>query len=305
MARKRTRSTHKQVLHRIHARRKAAQKKLEAQFAHVLEKLNSLEFDLSKLRHRSAQVLSATALAGALLATTPVISAQLESEPIRREAAETPEQLQERTHRELLHVLPSNIGPLSPSTEAHISDVLKRTLGIRATAVLEDQHLNTSYGYIGAEQHLPRFAGDSIGLHDALQFKGITAGRGAFGYFAQNHTGLTEEAIQQKKYYVVVQTLYLPNWNKDHRWLKEWYKFRKVLVVNPVNGKSMVAVIGDAGPAAWTGKQFGGSPELMEYLQLKDGRQKGGVILFFVDETHGQVALGPVESKLPAFLASH
>ncbi len=66
-------------------------------------------------------------------------------------------------------------------------------------------------------------------------------------------------------------------------YLREWYKYRKVLVVNPDNGKTIVAVIADAGPAAFTGKHFGGSPEVMAYLGFNVGMQKGPVVLFFVD----------------------
>lgn len=49
-------------------------------------------------------------------------------------------------------------------------------------------------------------------------------------------------------------------------YLRDWYKHRKVLIVNTENGNAVVAAIGDSGPAAWTGKQFGGSPEVMEHL---------------------------------------
>ena len=59
-----------------------------------------------------------------------------------------------------------------------------------------------------------------------------------------------------------------------------------------------MAVIGDSGPAAWTGKHFGGSPEVMAYLELNRGKQKGAVILFFVDDQNNKVPLGPLESKV-------
>ena len=72
---------------------------------------------------------------------------------------------------------------------------------------------------------------------------------GAWGYFAQNRNELNDELSQMEKYYVAVQTLYLPGWNKEQPALKEWYKYRKVLVINPNSGRSVVAVIADAGPA--------------------------------------------------------
>ena len=106
---------------------------------------------------------------------------------------------------------------------------------------------------------------------------------------------MTDDLVQKEKYYVAVQTLYLPDRNTRQPELKDWYKHRKVVVVNPINGKSIVAVIADAGPASWTGKHFGGSPEVMAYLGLNVGMQKGPVLLFFVDDTNNQIAIGPLE----------
>jgi hypothetical protein len=92
----------------------------------------------------------------------------------------------------------------------------------------------------------------------------------------------------------VVQTLYLPDWEVRHRYLVGWYKYRKVLIVNTNNGNAVVAAIADAGPAAWTGKHFGGSPEVMDYLG-GSRYKKGPVILFFVDDPENKIPLGPYE----------
>jgi hypothetical protein len=68
-----------------------------------------------------------------------------------------------------------------------------------------------------------------------------------------------------------------------------------MLVVNPHNGRAIVVVIGDAGPAEWTGKHLGGSPEVMKYLERVDGRARGPVLYFFIDDPEDRVPLGPVE----------
>ena len=57
----------------------------------------------------------------------------------------------------------------------------------------------------------------------------------------------------------------------------------------------MVADVADAGPANWTGKHFGGSPEVMGYLGLNVHMQKGAVLLFFVNDPNAEIPLGPVE----------
>ncbi len=67
-----------------------------------------------------------------------------------------------------------------------------------------------------------------------------------------------------------------------------------MLVVNPDNGKAIIADIGDAGPAEWTGKSLGGSPEVMKHLERVDGADKGPVVYFFIDDPKDNIPLGPV-----------
>jgi hypothetical protein len=293
-------SKHARIVAHLKKRTSHAREKLSTHYPHVERKLKSLNLDLSDVRRHSAKVLSTAALASGMMMASPMFQSTIF--PTHEESPLSKRQLEEHLSRELSKILPQKIEALSPEAEDQASKTIASILGIKATASLDGNHLNTSFGYIGAEQHMPRYPGDTIYGHD-LQSKGITPGLGAFGYFTISQNELTEEDILKEKYYVAVQTLYLPNWKKDHKWLKDWYKFRKVLVVNPKNGKSVIAVIGDAGPAAWTGKQFGGSPELMATLELKDGRQKGGVLIFFLDDQDNPIALGPVDMKLGRYLA--
>jgi len=109
---------------------------------------------------------------------------------------------------------------------------------------------------------------------------------------------LTPKLELTEKYYAVVQTLYLPTWQKDLKFLREWYKYRKVLIINTKTGTAVVAAIADAGPAAFTGKQFGGSPEVMHLLGLGGGPRRGKVLLLFVDDPQDQIPLGPVKASM-------
>jgi hypothetical protein len=195
-------------------------------------------------------------------------------------------------------ILPEEIKPLTESEEIQVSQIFHDLYGIHASAELEGNRLNTDYGLIGAEQHLRRYPGDTATQHDALPQAGITPGRGAWGYFAPSKDLLTPDLIAKEKYYVAVQTLYLQDWQTRLSYLRDWYKYRKVIVANPRTGRAIVAVVADSGPAYWTGKQFGGSPEVMSYLESRDGRQKGPVVLFFVDDPEDKVPLGPLEYNL-------
>jgi hypothetical protein len=191
---------------------------------------------------------------------------------------------------------------LSSEEEKKAGELLSAHYGIAVAAELEGKRLNRSYGYIGAEQHLARYPGDTMESHfdnpdDAAKYwsSGMAPGLGAWGYFVPGGQQMSETDVQREKYYLAVQTFLSPNFNQRISEYRDFYKFRKMLVVNPNNGKAVVAVIGDAGPAQWTGKSLGGSPEVMKYLERVDGRAKGPVLYFFVDDPNDTVPLGPVE----------
>ena len=194
--------------------------------------------------------------------------------------------------------LPKNVSHLSADNERILTEEISKTTGVKVTAELDGNRLNTSYGKIGLEQHIPRYPGDNIhehfdsGVSSSIYGKsGITRNRGAFGYFAPNKFALTPENIEEEKYYVVVQTFDIPGYNSSKA---AWYKHRKVLVVNTENGRAAVGDIADSGPAKWTGKSFGGSPELMDHLQMYRGSRKAKVLIFFIDDATGAVKLGPI-----------
>jgi len=249
-----------------------------------------------KIREHARKLLTSGALAGSLLLSSP----QFPTIPniSNKQAEVTTASVNESLSSKLSSILPKKIEPLSPEKETEISHLLFSTFGINAVPKLGDTKLNHVYGLIGAEQHLPRYPGDTVSQHDEYQKSGITPGLGAWGYFARSKSELTEDLEQKEKYYVAVQTLYLSDWPTRFKYLCDWYKYRKVVVVNPINGKSVVAVIADAGPASWTGKHFGGSPEVMAYLGLNVGMQKGPVVLYFVDDPEDEVSLGPLEYNL-------
>jgi hypothetical protein len=206
--------------------------------------------------------------------------------------------------RDLSIVLPTTVQPLTEDQEKIIGQTLTRHFQIPVSATLQGKKLNRSYGLIGAEQHLMRYPGDTMESHfntanEANDFysSGMAPGRGAWGYFAQSQAEMTEKDVEREKYYIAVQTFLSPGFTENVNELYNFYKFRKMLVVNPENGKAMVAVIGDAGPSQWTGKHLGGSPEVMRYLERVDGAQKGPVLYFFIDDPGDTIPLGPIQVK--------
>lgn len=300
--------------------------KLKLKHYEAVAKLNELHYeatdqlrkkgiDIDRVREHSAKLLSAGTLAGTLMLSAPDQARLLPPPQELYTASSTAEDTNNPTipamspKATLLsgikQILPEKPRPLDRTEEKYLEQLFEKTTGIKAKATLEGEHLNTTYGYIGAEQHLIRYPGDSLAQHavpeeglgyeynDILE-EGIAPGKGAWGYFAPSKAAMTKELEETERWYAVVQTLYLPDWNVRQPHLKNWYKYRKVLILNVDNGNAVVASIADSGPAAWTGKHFGGSPEVMDYLG-GPRYKKGAVVLFFVDDPQNQVPLGPVD----------
>jgi len=261
--------------------------------------LDETAIDVSRFRHRSKDVLAVASMAGSMMMQGS-INAQAAQQLIDQTDDKNREILSHVTQDEYLtlidklkSVVTLPVGHMDNEQELYLEQQLTDLLGFEVTAELEGHRLNHTIGIMGGEQHLKRYPGDSLNEHDAYLEAGIAPNRGAFGWFTKNGQ-LTEQAIQNEKYYFAVQTLYLPDWNSNHQELKPWYKFRKMIAINPGEEIAVVAVVGDAGPAKWVKKQSGGSPEVIREGKIWSKNSRGRVILLFVDDPENKIPLGPI-----------
>lgn len=323
---KKKKLTSEEFRQRLKLKHLEVKRKLSEKHPKVHKFFKSKGLDPGKIREHSAKILGASAITGALLFSPPLSSNALPTpqeiiEKLKSDKnlkLENKQSLSLRDKQSLLlrnkninlanslaGLLPKKPRPLSRNEEKILEQVFSQVLGVLARGTLEGEHLNTTYGYIGAEQHLRRYPGDTLLQHapapDGAGYnsgeilkEGMAPGLGAWGYFATSKEELTADLEETERWYAVVQTMYLPDWNKRLRYLRDWYKYRKVLIVNTENGNAVVAAIADSGPAAWTGKHFGGSPEVMHYLG-GPRYKKGPVVIFFVDDPENKVPLGPVD----------
>ncbi len=240
-------------------------------------------------------------LAGLFLLTSPIIPKIPSSFPLVN--AEINKSIDKKVFLvyDLKSVLPSEVRPLTPQEEASVSEILIRTYGFRVAPELEGKRLNRSYGLIGQEQHLARYPGDTMLSHfenpesaEKYWKYDMAPGLGAWRYFTYSKESMTQKDIDREKYYIAVQTFLAPGFKENVKEYVDFFKYRKMLIVNSQNGKAMVVVIADAGPAAWTGKHLGGSPEVMTYLERYDGSQRGPVLYFFIDDPDDKIPLGPI-----------
>lgn len=261
--------------------------------------------------------LALTGLSSAMLLTAPTAvptlpaAEQLLSAPKKTEASEYVN-LDKKVFliSDLNNSLPNDFRALNHEEEKNIEEILSRNFGMKIRAEIEGKRLNRTYGIIGAEQHLARYQGDTMEVHfdnsdDRERYfsSGMAPGLGGWGYFVNRLPAdmSSEERIkiatEREKYYIAVQSFLSPGYREHLREYIDFLGFRKMLIINPQNGKAMVVVIGDAGPAEWTGKHLGGSPEVMKYLERQDGAARGPVLYFFIDDPNNTIPLGPIDAE--------
>jgi hypothetical protein len=264
---------------------------------------------LENLREASARKIATGALAG-LMVLTPVsadsstnLAKRLPQGSFQANIGST-EDVTLKLAAELRQAVPAGWGNMTAGQEQKVSQIIDEVLGVRATAELEGHRLNRTFGLIGGEQHLYRYPGDSVFEHAKTPAEfamygsaGIAPGLGAYGYFAPSKAALTEEGVERERWYVVAQTFLAPGFREKPNATAMWFKYKKFIVINPDTGQAVVGDLADAGPAEFTGKSFGGSPEVMHFVGYGSSR-KGRVIFLFLDDPGNKIPLGPISAKV-------
>ena len=143
-------------------------------FPEVNKFLTNKGIDLGKIREHSAKIIGAGALTGTLLfappgniKNLPPLSEIISS--IKDLAQDSVGDLPQKFLIDVLKsILPERARPLTTDEEKKLEQFFEKVVGVRAKANLEGEHLNTTYGYIGAEQHLARYPGDNINNHPKI-----------------------------------------------------------------------------------------------------------------------------------------
>ncbi len=280
--------------------------KKNSQYDYLRKKWVAHNKDLtSTLFDKHLRRVAATSLGGLMLLSTPSLPIPTQHPTIDPESEQSITAGSSKNAllaAELTDKVPAEMRSLTTEEEATIAGVIEKDLNVKVAAELEGKRLNRTYGVIGGEQHLYRYPGDTVYAHaktaqDWAMYggSGIAPGLGAWGYFAPSKEQMTPEDENRERYYLAVQTFLSAGFAERTAEYRDFFKYRKMLVVNPKTGQAVVAVIGDAGPSPWTGKHLGGSPEVMHEIGLAGGPRKGPVLYFFVDDPEDKVPLGPVK----------
>ena len=203
-------------------------------------------------------------------------------------------------HQEIMAKLASlahlPAGHLEKTDELYLEQQLTDLLGFSVAAELADHRLNHSVGIMAAQPHLLRSPTDVLEAHGKYLEAGLATQRGGFGWFTENGE-LTTQGIEREKYYFAVQLQYLEHWHREAESLRTWYKYRKMVMINPSEEVAVVGVVGDIGPSTWMQQQFAASPEIIREGNVWSQKTLGHVFLFFVDDPDGTIPLGPVSMR--------
>ncbi len=199
----------------------------------------------------------------------------------------------ESIFEKLIGLLELPAGQLESQSELYLEQQLSDLLGFDILAELDGQRINHSTGIMYSEQHLKRSPNDNLQNHVNLLEAGINSHRGAFGWFV-DHGEITKEAEELEKYYFSLQLYQLENWPTSYKELKSWYKFKKMIVINPAEKIAVVGVVGNIDSKNNYKYQFGGSPEIIRKGKIWSPISQGKVLLMFVDDPNNEVPLGPI-----------
>jgi hypothetical protein len=187
-------------------------------------------------------------------------------------------------------------GHLPKQEEMYLEQQLSDLFGFEVAAEVDGTRLPQTIGVMEALPHLRRHPTDTLASHARSKASGIRAVRGAFGWFTELGQ-LTEFGVLQEQYYFAVQADFLANWQSSPTLLKNWLKFRKMVMINAAEQRAVIGCIGDIGPSDWNHYQFGGSPETILDGKVWSPISRGHVLMFFVNDPLNQVQLGPLDLR--------
>ncbi len=188
-------------------------------------------------------------------------------------------------------------GNLPREQSLYLEQQITDLVGFEVTSEIDGYTLPATFGLMAALPHLKRHPQDDVKAHEWFQEAGMANNRSAFGWFTEMGQ-LTEVAVNREKYFVSLQVDLIPEWQLQSKQLKEWYKYRKVVVINPVVQKAAVACVGDFGPGNWIQHQFGGSPEIIRQLSVWDLASQGKVFVFMVNDPENKLPYGVIDMSV-------
>jgi hypothetical protein len=181
-------------------------------------------------------------------------------------------------------------GKIDLPDQLYFEQQLGDMLGMTISAQLDSYSLPDTIAHSLSLPHFKTHPTDKLSQH-SLQEAGLSPTRPSFGW-------LTDKSSHLETFGIAIPLHKLDEWSSRRQEYLEWFKHRKVLVINPSRQLAAVGAIINSAPAHVQRFQVGLSPELVRATQAWHPETKGKLALFLVDEAAGNVPLGPASLKL-------
>lgn len=169
--------------------------------------------------------------------------------------------------------------------EQQISDLT----GINVTTNLDGYNLPHTTVKFRSDAHQRTNFADILNNHPQFHEAGLNKKRSVFGWSNQNG----HESTKMEEFFIVLPIYLIKAWQTDLPSLVNWFKYRKVLVINPFTQLAAVACVSDVGPSHLQRSQALCSPELSHLLRLWQPGLQGRACLFLIEHSenipYGQV----------------
>lgn len=184
-------------------------------------------------------------------------------------------------------------GDLEGDDLLYLEQQLSDIFGFDVSSELENHKLPYIMGTLEALPHYRRFPIDHLDQHKSYLEAGMSKTRGGFDWMLEEGK-LSSRAIIREKYGVSLPLANLKEWQVDHNELNKWYRFRKLLIINPFDLRAVVATIIDGGFISNLKYQFGATPEVIREGNIWSPGSSGKVLMFFINDKDDKVEHGPI-----------
>jgi len=188
--------------------------------------------------------------------------------------------------RKLAALAQAPVGGANLPDQLYFEQQLGDMLGLTVTAELDGYRLPYTVAHAQALPHFPTHPNDQLSAHQPKE-AGLSSTRSTFGW-------LSDKTHQYEKFGVALPLHKLPDWPKRRLDYVQWFKYRKVILINPTQQTAAVGVVTQIGPAYVQRFQVGLSPELIRLTKAWHPDSKGKMVIFLLDDSAGSVKLGQI-----------
>jgi len=157
----------------------------------------------------------------------------------------------------------------------YLEQQLSDLLGLTITSELDGHRLPHTMVKIQSRSHQPKVLDDQITHHANIYEAQMGQKRSSFGW--SNQDELAEQFGLSLPLYL------LKEWQTDYKKTWQWFKYRKVVLINPWKKLAAIAVITDIAPDYTQRYQALSNPELSRQTQLWFPGSQGRACLFLLE----------------------